>query len=130
MSAAAVIEREQARARRESLELAMLQQLRALRLASGLQREWRFCARGWRFDFAWPARMVALEVEGGTHSGGRHTRGTGYAQDCAKYNHAALLGWLVLRATTEQVKNGEAAGWVTQALRRQFAAQAAREASA
>ncbi|BBU05363.1 hypothetical protein [Aeromonas veronii] len=33
--------------------------------------------RKWRFDYAWPTRMIALEVHGGIHSGGRHTRGGG-----------------------------------------------------
>ena len=33
--------------------------------------------RKWRFDYAWPTRMIAIEVHGGIHSGGRHTRGRG-----------------------------------------------------
>lgn len=116
MSAADTLQREQARAGRESLELAMLQHLKALKLDEGMQREWRFCERGWRFDFAWPARRVALEVEGGTFSGGRHTRGSGFAEDCDKYNRAALMGWWVLRATGGHVRSGKAASWVAQAL--------------
>lgn len=89
--------------------------------ASGIvppEREYRFGPpRRWRFDFAWPEHGVALEVEGGTWTGGRHGRGTGFAADCEKYNAAALLGWIVLRATTEQVEAGQALGWVTTALR-------------
>lgn len=53
--------------------------------------------RRWRFDFAWPAHMVALEVEGGVWIRGRHTRGTGFVRDMEKYNAAAVLGWSVLR---------------------------------
>lgn len=67
--------------------------------------EYRFDAvRKWRFDFAWPSRMLAVEVEGGTHSGGRHTRGAGYAADCEKYNEAQIAGWRVLRFTSEHLR--------------------------
>jgi very-short-patch-repair endonuclease len=60
--------------------------------------------RKWRFDFAWPERMVAVEAEGGTWVRGSHTRGGRYAKDCRKYNAAALDGWLVLRWTTDMVR--------------------------
>jgi hypothetical protein len=55
--------------------------------------------RKWRFDMAWPEHRVALEVEGGAFvkGGGRHNRGAGFIRDIAKYNAAALLGWVVLR---------------------------------
>lgn len=61
-------------------------------------REYRFHpTRRWLMDFAWPRQRVAVEIEGGTYSNGRHTRGSGFADDCTKYNAAALLGWTVLR---------------------------------
>jgi hypothetical protein len=47
--------------------------------------------------------MVALEVEGGAWSGGRHTRGAGFLGDMEKYNAAAILGWCVLRCTPQQL---------------------------
>lgn len=63
--------------------------------------------RKWRFDFAIgedPSQfLLAIEVEGGIHSGGRHVRGKGYTDDLIKYNAAVLLGWRVLRYTTSQV---------------------------
>lgn len=64
--------------------------------------------RKWRFDFAWPALRVALEVEGGTWSRGRHTRGKGYEADAEKYGAAAAAGWEVVRVTGAQVKSGAA----------------------
>jgi len=60
-------------------------------------------ARKWRFDFALPARRVAIEIEGGQWTGGRHTRGLGFAADCEKYNAAARLGWRVFRFTNSMV---------------------------
>jgi very-short-patch-repair endonuclease len=117
-AAADAIKRAQAKAKRESLELAVLQQLRALRLDAGMRREYRFDPeRLWRADFAWPAHHLLLEIEGGTYVQGRHSRGTGMAEDCEKYAAAVLAGWRVLRATTDQVRSGIAAEWVATALR-------------
>ena len=73
------------------------------------EREYLFDeTRKYRFDFAWPNLKVAVEIEGGTWSGGRHTRGAGFTQDCKKYNLAAASEWLVFRFTTEMVQSGEA----------------------
>lgn len=55
--------------------------------------------RKWRFDYCWPRQKVALEVEGGVWTRGRHTRGAGFLKDMEKYNEAARLGYLVLRTT-------------------------------
>jgi len=63
------------------------------------EREYQFLKgiRRWRFDYAWPESHVAVEIEGGTWIGGRHTRGWGYVADCEKYNTAALEGWTLIR---------------------------------
>jgi hypothetical protein len=101
---------------RDKLEGPMLQQIADAKLPEPT-REYIFAKpRRWRFDFAWPAQMVALEVEGGTWSGGRHTRGSGYAADCEKYNTATKLGWRVYRAVGDMVKNGQALELITAAL--------------
>jgi hypothetical protein len=60
--------------------------------------EYRFHPeRKWRFDLAWPAAKVALEIDGAVWSGGRHTRGSGWLKDTEKLNAAACLGWRMLR---------------------------------
>ncbi|MCR4451127.1 hypothetical protein [Aeromonas veronii] len=68
--------------------------------------------RKWRLDYAWPTRMIAVEIHGGIHSGGRHTRGKGFVEDRAKMNEAALLGWTVIEATPEHVKSGQLRAWL------------------
>ena len=68
--------------------------------------EYRFLKkRRFRFDFAWPDRMIAVEVEGGVwmKGGGGHTTGKGYTRDLEKYNLATLHGWEVYRFTTQDV---------------------------
>jgi len=59
--------------------------------------------RRWRFDYAIPAHRVALEVEGGVWTGGRHTRPQGFLGDIEKYNTATLMGWRVFRTTPDEL---------------------------
>jgi hypothetical protein len=55
--------------------------------------------RKWRFDIAWPDKMLAVEWEGGVYQNGWHQSIARYIGDCRKYNAAVLLGWRVLRYT-------------------------------
>ena len=80
-------------------------------------RELRFAPpRRWRFDVAWPERLLAVEVDGGSWVGGRHTRGAGYEAGCRKTNAAVLLGWRVLRVTPGMIASGEAVAVIGAAL--------------
>lgn len=90
-----------------------------MRLAQVPVREHEFAAavgRKWRFDFAWPELWVAVEIEGlrkifignVPYAIGRHCTFSGFAEDCVKYAHAAILGWSVLRFNQALVKDGMA----------------------
>jgi very-short-patch-repair endonuclease len=82
---------------KSKLERSFMLYWEALGLAE-LESEFQFDPdRKWRFDFAAPAARVAVEIEGGVWSKGRHTRGAGFVADCEKYNSAALKGWAVFR---------------------------------
>ena len=70
--------------------------------------------RKFAFDYAWPEYKLAFEIEGGAFSRGRHVRPKGFTRDIEKYNDAQLMGWVVLRGTSEQVKQGMAIKWVLQ----------------
>lgn len=61
--------------------------------------------RRWRFDFAWTAELVAVEIQGGIFVRGGHSRGVGYSKDCDKANAAAEMGWYVLRYTVLHIEN-------------------------
>lgn len=79
------------------------------------EREFRFHpVRMWRFDFL--IGNIACEVEGATYSNGRHNRGSGFTEDCIKYNEAAIMGFKVLRFTTDMVTSGEAIDTIKRAL--------------
>lgn len=70
--------------------------------------EYRFHpTRKWRFDWAWPEQRVALEVQGGIFSSGRHVRGAALLKEYEKLNTAARLGWRVFYCTPAQLTNGE-----------------------
>ena len=67
-------------------------------------REYRFHpTRRWRFDYAIAEHRIAVEVEGGVFTGGRHTRPTGFLGDVEKYNTATLYGWRLFRVTPSRL---------------------------
>jgi len=89
-------------------------QTRALKLPAPT-REFRFhLVRKWRIDFAWPDLQLAVEIEGGIWTRGRHTRGAGVRADMEKYNALASMGWALLRFDGEAVKSGTAIKQVEQ----------------
>ena len=86
-------------------ELALQFRLNSVRCVT----EYRFNPdRRWRFDFAWPELLFAVEVEGITYDGGRRQRVEGFENDLDKYQSAMLLGWCVYRVTRKQIKNLDA----------------------
>lgn len=90
------------------LEELLEQQIRCSGLPAP-ERELIFARpRRWRFDMAWPALMLAAEVNGGTWIAGRHNRGSSIAADYEKLNEATLRGWRVLQFTADMVRDGRA----------------------
>jgi len=62
------------------------------------EKEYKFHkTRRWRIDFAWPDIKLAIEIEGGIFTKGRHTRATGFLGDIVKYNSLQESGWALLR---------------------------------
>jgi hypothetical protein len=66
--------------------------------------------------------MLAVEIQGGIYTGGRHSRAKGYNNDCEKHNEAILLGWRLLLVTTDHVSSGEALAWIERALEKKESA--------
>lgn len=94
------------RSKKVDLEAIFALGLKALNFPKS-EREYCFHpTRKWRFDFAWPAIKLAVEIEGGTGVKGRHVRPEGFRNDCIKYNEAVILGWFVLRGDSQMVKSG------------------------
>ena len=72
--------------------------------------------RRWRFDYAIPDHKIALEVEGGVWTGGRHIRAQGFLGDMEKYNTATLMGWRVFRTTPDDLLKMVTLNMVKQAI--------------
>ncbi len=69
--------------------------------------EYRFAPpRLWRFDYAWVESKLALEVQGGIWTGGRHVRGAALLKEFEKLNAAACGGWRLLYCTPAELKSG------------------------
>ena len=78
------------------------------------EREYYFAKpRRWRFDYAWPAQKVALEVNGGrfAFAGGRHAS----EGDYDKLRRAAALGWRVIPCSPQTLRDRP--GYVIQDVR-------------
>ena len=79
--------------------------------------EFRFHpTRKWRADYAWADAKLALEVEGGVWTRGRHLRGAGFLADIEKYNALACAGWRLLRVTPDQLATGRAVLMIAECL--------------
>jgi very-short-patch-repair endonuclease len=71
-------------------------------------REHRFHpVRRWRFDFAWPHLMVAVEIQGfgGNQRAGGHHSITGLTRDAEKTRAAILEGWTVIPITSNCISS-------------------------
>lgn len=100
------------------LEDKLAHQLKMAQLDPEWWREHRFHPeRKWRFDFAWPNQMLAVEIQGGIYmKKGGHTSVTGFQRDCDKFNAGVILGWRILKFTPKDVQNGTALQTIEKAL--------------
>ncbi|MCU4413280.1 hypothetical protein KTH71_04375 [Acinetobacter sp. WU_MDCI_Axc73] len=97
-------------------EAMLCQQLNLMNIE--FTHEFRFNPdRRWKADFRIDGFPILVEVEGGVHCKGRHTRGEGYTADCEKYSVAAAMGWFVIRGTTKQVQSGLVLKWIEDAMK-------------
>ncbi len=88
---------------------------------AGYKRQFEFLpSRKYAADFYWPAVRLIVEIDGGvfgigrlckccrTNRPGGHTSGVGYTSNRVRDAEAFLAGYITLRFTTQQVKDGYA----------------------
>ena len=74
----------------------IIQYWQSLKLPAAVS-EWRFDERRkWRFDFAFVDQRIAVEVQGGIWTRGRHVRPAALKKEWEKLNAAAGQGWRIL----------------------------------
>lgn len=89
------------------IEETLAWQLKALKIP--FEREVKLIPdRRFRFDFVFERVKLAVEVDGGVWTSGRHTRGKGWEADAEKSALAAALGYRVIHFSGPQVNRGEA----------------------
>lgn len=77
-------------------------------------REYYFAKdRDWRFDFAWPERKVAVEIQGGAH----RIKGR-FKADLPKRAAALLAGWRVLELGRDEIRSEQGIAWLLELLSR------------
>lgn len=80
--------------------------------------EWPFHpTRKWRFDYACPELKIAIEVDGGIFTGGRHSGGVGQLRDFEKGNAACAMGWYVFHTAPEDMHDLEFRKLVLEAIK-------------
>ncbi len=93
--------------------------------AEGIRYEREVCVipgRKFRFDFdiigerLEDGHQLLVEVQGGTFIKGAHSTGTGIARDCEKAILAQLQGYRIFPVTSVHIKNGQALGWIKEAI--------------
>lgn len=83
------------------------------------EAEYRFHTdRKWRFDYAWPAAKVAIEIDGGQWQ----VTGRDLSREAERNNEAQIAGWCVLHMTSEQIDKRVL--WCAEQVRRAFGLRA------
>jgi len=89
------------------LELQALAQIRDAGFPEPEQQYEGIENRRYRFDFAWPQDLIAVEIHGGAWMGKGHTGGKGFSEDRRKMNLANLSGWMVFEFTADMLNADE-----------------------
>jgi very-short-patch-repair endonuclease len=104
-----LVKKQAAKAKSDAVSIRMRQlndrfQTKLVALNIAYQTEYQFHPiRKWKADYFFPAANLALEIEGGAFTNGRHTRGKGFIADMEKYNAMTLQGIKLLRYTPDQL---------------------------
>jgi len=98
------------------LERAILTQIKMYGLPEPETQAKIIPGRKWKWDLAWPSKRLAVEIQGGIWTGGKHGRGAGIVKDMDKLNAATLAGWRVLQFANTHIRSGKAVALIEKAI--------------
>lgn len=98
-------------------EAHLLRDLRAVGLPRPARQFAAIPGRRWRWDIAYPEARLLIEVDGGGHTYGRHSRAEGMDGDAEKQSTAVAAGWRCMRFTPKLIATGRAVELIETALR-------------
>lgn len=95
---------------KSDLEAALVKQLEWEMRPAPVPQYRAVAERRWKWDLAWPAHNLLVEVDGGQYTGGRHQRPGrwGADNDAEKQSTAAALGWVTMRFTRKMIEDSRA----------------------
>ncbi len=97
---------------RSLIEVRMQQQLDTAGITLYMTEYFHIPGRDFRLDFAWPARKIGIEVQGGDH----RIKGK-FKADIEKRALGLLLGWRILEVDGSSVRDGRAIEWAKELLK-------------
>ena len=101
---------------KRDLELELLAQIRMVGLPEPVREYRAIPGRRFRFDFAWPDKMLLCEVQGAIFVKGGHSTGVGIMRDHEKNNLAVIQGWRVIYVNSKTIDSGKAVAEIEEAL--------------
>lgn len=96
------------------IEELLAQQISTVGLPAPVREYRHIPGRKYRLDFAWPDRLIAVEVQGMVHRIKER-----FEADIEKRAESLLAGWTVLEVSGASIRDGRAIGWIEKLLRRQ-----------
>ena len=111
--------KDQREARQNALKLAVASEI-SRRTGEEHFFEYHFARpeRAWRSDIAWPRVRVALEIQGGNWTGGRHCRPSAMQSEYDKQNGYSARSWLCFYADWAQMKRPELVDMIAATIQR------------
>lgn len=126
-TAAEQLKKARAKEKRERLELALLQQIRGVKLPEPERNKailkkdhGRAFGYGYKFDFVWERFKLTVEVQGILYEKGKrggHQTPRGMMRDAHKCCSAVAEGWTVMLVTADLIESGFAIVCIERAIK-------------
>lgn len=98
--------------KQSDIEIMLAEQIHLLQLPVPKRNYLFMPGRRLELDFAWPERLIALEVQGMVHRIAER-----FKADIEKRALALLAGWRILEVGGQEIRSGQASRWLEELLK-------------